>query len=375
MKFSSNHLLAIATTLAIGFTSCQPDDNTTYTVPETYNFENVSYTGQQDRLDMLGELTSYIKTAHTANAPALDAAKLKDMYGDNTGNHFSTTELNSSTKQLKSKTVATEQSKFEAYLDAAAVASQATNMTAASGQAGIGSNNAGTKHYLLNENGIELAQIIDKGLMGACFYYQGTAVYLGDGKMNVDNNLVNAGKGTNMEHHWDEAFGYFGVPKVFPATDANDPIRFWGKYCNKHEAVYPLNEKMMNAFLKGRAAISAKDLATRDEQITILQKNWELVVVATSIYYLNKSKGNLSTDPVAAYHGLSEAFAFIMSLKYGAGTDAITNAQVDTILSNLFGSADPLQANNYNITETKIEAAKNALVGYFSDLASVKDSL
>lgn len=373
MKFSSNTLLVASAALAIGFSSCQPDETISYTVPETYNFENVSYSGQTDRLNMMEEITSYIKSAHVANATALDATKLKDMYGDNTGNHFSTADLNSSTKQLKSKTVATEQSNFEAYMDAVAVASQSTGMTASNGQAGIAANNAGTKFYLLNENGIELAQVIEKGLMGACFYYQGTAVYLGAGKMEVDNSTVTDGKGTAMEHHWDEAFGYFGINKDFP-TNTTD-IRFWGKYVNKHEAVYPLNKKVMDAFLKGRAAISGKDLDTRDAQITELRKNWELVVAATSIYYLNNVKDDLATDPVAAYHGLSEVYGFISSLKHGTGTSGITASQVNTILTDLFGSSDALQANNYNVTTAKIEAAKTALVGIFTDLASVKDTL
>lgn len=373
MNFSTNKFLVLTAALAIGFTSCQPDETISYDVPTTYNFDNVSYSGQENRLDMMAEITAYIKTAHVANATPLVAAKIKDMYGANTGNHFSTTDLNSSTKQLKNKTVSTEQSNFESYMDAVAVASQSTSSTASNGQAGIATNNAGSKNYLFNANGIELTQIIEKGLMGACFYYQATAVYMGDGKMNVNNTDVTNGKGTEMEHHWDEGFGYFGVPKNFPATTTG--AVFWGKYCNKHEAVYPLNTKMMNAFLKGRAAISAKDITTRDEQITILRKNWELVVAATSIYYLNKAKNNLSGDPVAAYHELSEGFAFIMSLKYGAGTGTITSTQVNTVLSNLFGSSDPLAANNYNVTDAKIEAAKTALVGYFKDLASVKDTL
>jgi len=376
MKFSTNTLLAATAALALGFSSCQPEDDFSYSVPETYNFENVSYSGQTTRLDMMAEVTSYIKTAHVANAPALDAAKIKDMYGDNTGNYFSTTDLNSSTKQLKSKTVTTEQNNFEAYMDAVAVASQSTGMTASNGQAGIAANNAGTKFYLLNENGVEFAQVIEKGLMGACFYYQATSVYMGLGKMdvdNVDNTIVIDGKGTEMEHHWDEGFGYFGANKTFP-TNTSD-IRFWGKYSNKHEAVYPLNEKIMNAFLEGRAAISAKDMDTRDAQITIVRKNWELVVAATSIYYLNNVKDDLTTDPSAAYHGLSEVFGFISSLKHGTGANGVTATQINTILTNLFGSSDALQANNYNVTATKIEAAKTALVDIFTDLAAVKDTL
>lgn len=362
-------LLAIS---AIGFTACEPEKNT-YTIPTTYNFSNVDYSGQTTRLAKLGEIITYAKTAHVSGATALNATKLKDMYGANAGNYFTDTTLNAaSSKQLKDKTISSEQSNFELYLDSLAAASAYTTATAANGKAGIASNNAGNKHYLLNSKGIEITQIIEKGLMGACLYYQATAVYMGSGKMDVDNNTVNAGQGTTMEHHWDEAFGYFGVPKDFPANQVG--AVYWGKYCNTHEAVYPLNTKMMNAFLKGRAAISAKDLTTRDAMISDLRKNWELIVAATAIYYLNNAKDNLATDPAAAYHELSEVFGFIMSLKYGVSTK-ITPTQVDTILTDLYGSSNPLLANNYNVNSTKIEAAKTALVGYITDLASVKDNL
>ncbi|MGH1335857.1 MAG: DUF4856 domain-containing protein [Aureispira sp.] len=369
----SSILLTLGTA-AVLFTACDTKtDDITYDVPETYNFDNVSYSGQENRLDKMAEITSYIKTAHVANASALDATKLKDMYGDNTGGHFSTTDLNASTKQLKSKTITTAQTRFDSYLDAVAVTSQSTAATAANGTAGIATNNAGDKSYLLNANGMEWAQIIEKELMGACFYYQATAVYMGAGKMDVDNETVTAGEGTTMEHHWDEAFGYFGVPKDFPTNTTG--LVFWGKYVNKHEGVYPLNKKMMDAFLKGRAAISAKDMTTRDEQIEVLRKEWELVVAATSIYYLNIVKTNLTSDPAAAYHGLSEVYGFISSLQYGAGTGRITTANVETILTDLFGSSDAMLANNYNVTDAKIEAAKTSLVTYFTALSDVKDQL
>lgn len=364
-------ILLSLSTAALLFTACDKTASP-YTVPTTYSFDNVSYTGQLNRLDMMSEISAYIKTAHVSGAAALDATKLKDMYADNTGNHFSTAELNNSTKQLKDKTIANAQTRFDSYFDAVAVNSQATGTTASNGVAGIGTTNDG-KNYLLNANGIEWAQVIEKELMGACFYYQGTAVYLGTGKMDVDNKTIEPGEGTAMEHHWDEAFGYFGVPKDFPTNTTG--LVFWGKYCNVHEGVYPLNQRIMDAFLKGRAAISANDLTTRDEQIAILRNDWELVVAATSIYYLNKAKATLASDPVAAFHGLSEAYGFISALKYGAGTGAITTTNVDDILTDLFGSADAMQANNYMVTDTKIETAKTSLVTYFTDLANVKDQL
>jgi hypothetical protein len=373
MKISFKTLV-LSATLSIGFASCEQDPtDASYTIPTTYNFDNVSYGGQTDRLEMMGEITTYLKTANGLTGATLDANQIKDMYGDNTGDHFSTAALNTSTKQLKSKTISTETTNFMNYMDAIATASLSTATTASDGQAGTASNNSNSKSYLLNANGIELTQIIEKGLMGACFYYQATAVYLGTGKMNGDNTIVNQGEGTDMEHAWDEAFGYFGAPINFPSITTS--AIFWGKYSNTHQLVYPLNQKLMDAFLKGRAAISAKDMTTRDEMIIELRKQWELITVATAIHYLNTAKINLGTDNTIAYHELSEVFPFIMSLKYSSGSGSITISQVNTILTNLYGSSDPLQANNYMIDMAKIEAAKTALVGYFTDLTSVKNSL
>ena len=73
-------------------------------------------------------------------------------------------------------------------------------MPKAKPQRGKSSKNDNSKSYLFNERGVEPAQIIEKGLMGACFYYQATAEYMGSVKMDVDNELVNAGEGTEMEH-------------------------------------------------------------------------------------------------------------------------------------------------------------------------------
>lgn len=364
------HALGLLT-IALLITACKKDATNDYTIPTTYNFENVSYSGQTARLDMMEEMTTYMKTANTSNADALDGAKLKDMYS-NSNSQFTSAGLNSSTKQLKSKTVESMRASFESYMDAIAVASASTSETAADGQAGIITKVDNSGGYLLNANGVELTQIIEKGLMGACFYYQGTAVYMGSGKMDVDNEAVTEGEGTEMEHHWDEAFGYFGVATDFP-TNTSD-LRFWGKYCNKRNAVLGTNATMMNAFLKGRAAISNNDLEARDEAIATLQTNWEIIVAATAIAYLNDTKDNWTTDPAIAHHALSEAYAFILGLKYGA-SKSLTHAQVDEILVALSGSADPLQANFYTVDSTKLDAAIDAIATYYSSLESVKTNL
>ncbi|MFT7449777.1 MAG: hypothetical protein ACI9VN_000485 [Patescibacteria group bacterium] len=193
------------------FSACSKDDENaeTYTVPTTYDFENVSYGGQEQRIGQLAELTSYMKTANVANT-ALDVDRLKAMYAnDPTLANWNGTYEDS--KQIKSKTFEQVQGTFETLLEDMAATSQPGSL------GGVVSSANGEKNYLLNENGVEYTQVISKGLMGALLYYQAVEVYLGDGKMGSDNVTVTEGEGTEMEHAWDEAFGYFGVPKTFPA--------------------------------------------------------------------------------------------------------------------------------------------------------------
>lgn len=371
MKNFTASILWLAT-VTVAFTACQKTDNTDYTVPTTYDFANVDYSGQTARIMMLEELATYAKSANTPSQPQLSALTMEYMYENNktNGNPFTNPDLAAETKQIKDKVEANAQASFVNYMNALAVASQNTGMSASAGQAGIATDNNGNT-YLLNENGLELAQLLEKGLAAACMYYQASTVYLGPTKMNVDNKAVIDGKGTNMEHHWDEAFGYFGAPKDFPANTSD--LDLWAKYSNKVSPSIGSNTKIMNAFLKGRAAISAEDYDTRDEMIAIVRQEWELVLAAVAISYINDAK-RAGSDWAASYHYLTEAYAFIMGIQYGA-SPKINQADLNTILENLAGSANPLNANFYNVTAQKMDAAISALAATYTELEAVKASL
>lgn len=347
-------------------TSCDKEDDDTkqYTIPTTYSFTDdngnntVDYTGQTQRLDMVTEISMYCKTANTAGT-ALDAQKLKDMYA-NANSQFAGAGLNTSGKQIKDKVFAPEQALFEAYFDSIAAASQSSS-AAANGTAGVGDN--GTNKYLFSANGIEYTQLIEKGLMGALMYYQTTAVYLGDDKMNVDNAAPVTGKFyTTMEHHWDEAFGYFAVPVDFPGNTTG--IRFCGKYCNDRDGLLQTN-KIMDAFRKGRAAISNNDLTTRNEQIEIIREEWERVMAGTAVHYMNEAKNNFADD-VLRNHQLSEGFAFITSLKYNP-SKKVTNEQIQDWL-------DLLGDTFYEVTSANITAVRDQISATYG-FDSVKEQL
>lgn len=366
-KLSIFKLLSLVIFFALGFSSCTDDEPETYQIPTTYNFENVSYSGQTQRLAMLQEMKNYMSTANTTGI-TISADRLKAMYAnDSTNAGFSGTYDYS--KQLKNKTLAGQETIFEGLFEDFEAASQSI-IAGTNGQAGVVVSLDGVKAYLMNDKGLEYTQVIEKGLMGACLYYQSTAVYFGDDKMNVDNETVEPGEGTAMEHHWDEAFGYFAVPIDFPTN--TDGLAFWGDYCNDRDAVLGTNAAIMDNFLKGRAAISNNDLTARDEAIIEIQKNWELVSAGTAIHYLNSALANFNDDALRN-HALSEVAAFVYALNFNPNKK-VTTSNIEDLLVLVGGDKDFADMNFYLSTEANLNAAKDQLATYYS-LEDEKDNL
>ena len=362
-------LLGLTLLLALLAACGNDDDELTqdYNVPDTYNFDNVSYDGQTQRLDMLAELSAYTKAA--LNGIELDSARLQAMYRHADGAAFAGNYEDS--KQLRDKTREDKQDLFDALLGVIYSVSRASGQAAIPGTAGTATTADG-KQYLLNQTGVEYAQIIEKGLMGACFLHQATAVYMGASKMNVDNTTIEPGEGTAMEHHWDEAFGYLGVSPTFPAN--TDDIRFWGKYVNTVDPSLGSNRVMMDAFLKGRAAISNDDLETRDQQIAILRSEWERVAAANAIHYLNIAKTDANfSDRAKRCHALSEAVAFLYGVQFvpGAKIDATTYDEIQSTI----GGTSQFGTMSFDATnQVQLQRAVDDIAAIY-ELESVKEAL
>ena len=344
-------------------TGCNTDEpadepnETSYTVPTTYNFDNVSYGGQTDRLNMLTALTAYVKTGHVEGT-TVEASKLNDMYSNAEGAFEAP--LGSSGKDLKSKTYEHSAPGIVSLFDS--IEKYSGKLGGADGQAGLVARGDG--YILVDATGKEYAQLIDKGLMGSCFYYQGTSKYLSDDKIGdaVDNETVEEGKGTAKEHHFDEAFGYFGVPIDFPTN--TEGLLFWGKYSNKRDAVVGTNA-IMDAFLKGRAAISNKDKKGQDEAVAEIKKLWEKAAVSTAIHYFNDALENFS-DNGNRLHYLSEAYAFVNALGFNTdGSLGMTDSR--EVLAELGD-------NYWKVTQDQITAARDLLASK-AGLESVKTQL
>lgn len=360
------------------FSSCEKDDDESndYTVPTTYTFTNaegastVSFSGQTQRLNMLAEMTTYMKTANTVGT-TLDAMQLKKMYANDgfTWTDADKLGLTGSSKQLKSKTAGADagiQAMFEGYMnDIAALSAQnQANADETYGVGGVWTN--GTKSYLQSAKGVEYTQLIEKGLMCAVFMNQMTANYLVAVK-NDDNETIAEGKTyTDMQHHWDEAYGYFTSATDYPASGTD---RFWGKYTSKLEETLGSATKIATAFRTGRAAIDNKDYTMRDTQAEIIFDEMERVAAATAIHYLNEAKANI-TNPTVLNHTLSEAYAFTNGLRFGqkaiVGT-GMTPAEIDQAVSYIGDDFANVTLENLNkaidliASKTGLEAEKAQL--------------
>lgn len=364
-KINFKTLTVLLFGILISLSSCKKDaDVTDYEIPTTYNFTNVYYGGQTARLEMMQAMTSYMKTSNTSGT-TISETTLKAMFA-NEGNPFTEASLNSAGKDIKSKTFAADVIMFEDYMEALATLSGTTTV-ATSGIAGIAT--SGSKAYLLNANGVEYTQLIEKGLMGALSYYQISENYTREAKIgsSVDNETIVDGEGTDMEHHWDEAFGYIGGN-----TTLDDVTYIYhAKYAGKGESAgLSTRTNLFNAFIAGRAAISAKDMVRKDEEAINVRTYMEETTVTTAIHYLNGAKENL-TDYAIRCHELSEGYAFVSSLKYGADAkiSATELAEVKAFLQNTAGEPDFA-----NITVANINSAINKLSTVYG-LDAVKATL
>ena len=337
-----------------------------YDVPSTYAFTDadgnntVSYGGQTARMDMLSEMVTYLKSANGSNAtPAtLDASTLLAMY-DNSYTGWTDQSLVGNGKQLKSKTALADagiQAMFEAWMSTAASSSPSN-----------------TTSYLQSSTGLEWTQMIEKGLMGACFASQMTSNYLAGIEADDNETAVDADNGkfyTEMEHHWDEAYGYFTDAVDYP-TNGTD--RFWGKYANKSYLEDNLGSAtdISTAFRTGRAALSAHNTADALVQRDIIIAEVKQMQAGMAIHYLNdvKSKVSSGADQSAINHSMSEALAFLFGMQFISETPDMNSSDVMAYVSTIESDVANY-ASNLTEINTLIDAIASA-----SGLESVKNNL
>ena len=361
--------------LSIGFASCSKDsDDTTVQLrtkmdyatltaatPYTTTFKDASGASTVDvtegnqRLTMFSELNSYmalVAVAAPATPTVLDVTKLRGLYA-NTGNYFTTdATLNASGLQLRGKTGESYGSNGETvrtYLDQKitklASISTSVNSTAVAGTPGrLG-------RYLVDENGLEVNQVIQKSLIGGLLLDQIDNVLLSQASLSADNSKLVSGKTyTALEHNWDLAYGTLTKNPVMTQDFTSTPKEvFLGSYLNEKNVTN--SPRVYLAFLKGRAAIINNDKATMNEQADIIRTELEKTIALGATTYLASWKAGTTLDVKA--HALGEGLGFIYALRFcttkykadAAFSDAQWNALLPATQTNGAWSLTNAQAD------------------------------
>ena len=382
-------------------TSCKDDDAATpdFDVPATYSFtrdnqSTVDFSGQTTRIQMAEELIAGMLNFN------LTEATLLEMYANETAdggdaNPFSSTALNESTKSIRSK-VAVSADYFSANTVASAsikstleqwIKTQVSNFdeyqTEAATPGQTGQIADGTNVRYVTDFGVEPNQLLAKGLIGALMTDQILNNYLSTAVLDAADNIakndaetVEDGMAyTNMEHFWDEAYGYI-YGQSADAANPNATIGADDNFLNEYVGVVDADADfkgiaadIFDAFKLGRAAIVGKDYKVRDEQVAIIREKISEVIAIRAVYYLQAAKDQVEISPINAggvFHDVSEAMGFIYSLQFtrkgDAATPYFTAAEVDGLLQDLLsGGPDGL----WNITPAILDNVSNSIAAKF----------
>ena len=341
--------LTLVCSMTFFITSCDKDDDHddhhdhNVTAPSDYTFErngvtSVAYAGQTCRLNQASELDGAMKNASTTESMITDMiyngifpTTIESCSDQKIGNKIAVGSNNNLTAEEKLAV----QDMFLAMVAGQAVALAASGNTASAGVAGTTSSASGSR--MVDEKGLEFNQGIMKGLIGAMCLDQITNKYTHPdyiaGQDNDPSALTGDDNDTDMEHKWDEGFGYlYGRDnQTNPALQVDALLN---KYLGKVTSQFPNHASdIYDAFKLGRAAIVAGDYDLRDEQAVIIKERLDDVVAYKASDYLKAGAAEITAGShEMALHDLSEGYGFIISLQF---TDHFTHSQVNTMLDQL----------------------------------------
>ena len=310
MKF--NNLLLIALALfGFALTSCSDDDDD----------------------DMLNIPSSYDASTYDANSANVKAiiqnfrdivAEMKNGDGDNNGTidaANANTLLNAGSPSVYEVTSSYYRDLLSGYFTEGESASNSTDpftfsdVPSSNGVGGV------VGAHLFDENGVELEQLVDKGLYTAFTY-----------NYAVNNFLT----GDVTQEDLDNALALFGAPVTFP-NDGGTTDKISAIYVSRRDAAGGFYTAVRDNFIKAQAAIAQGFPAERDEAVAAIIENWEKGLAATIINYLygtisNINNGSTDVDYSEALHDWAEAVGFLHGF-YQVNQKTITDAQIDANLT------------------------------------------
>jgi hypothetical protein len=188
--------------------------------------------------------------------------------------------------------------------------------------------------YLFDENGMELEQLIEKGLFGAMNYYQAQQLLRTPTPANLNRALALYG-------------AHPSFPNTTTAANADFPDAHMANYAARRSDRNDANSlynRVKRAFITAQAAMAAGNAydTERDAALDDLRLNWEKVNAATIINYCHSVITTMSnTAPTDAQkgnalHAYGEAVGFMHGWRnLPADSKLITDDQIEEVLALL----------------------------------------
>ena len=187
--------------------------------------------------------------------------------------------------------------------------------------------------YLLDEHGVEVQQLIEKGLYTTMCY----------------DHAVQLMKNSSLTiPQLDAVVAIFGATPAFTNSDVatTNRDRFAAKYAarrDKADGTGPYTRFRDGALLAHGAITAGANYLTRQrEGLTVMGQNWERSQMATVTNYLYTAIDKLSqttvsdSDRATAIHSISEAAGFAIGFRFlEQGVSVITEDQVDELLTGM----------------------------------------
>lgn len=280
-----------------------------------------------------------------------------------------------------------------------------------------------TKLYL-QDDGTDLKQLVQKFLLGAVNYSQGTDDYLDndvDGKGLLSTNTDGGKAYSSLEHQFDEGFGYFGAARDYNDysddeiakkdgradwqgshdTNGDEKIDFQSEYNFGHSQnaakrdrntspATDFTKTAFDAFLAGRKIINdaAGNELTADEMTALLTQRdiavqtWEKAIAATVVHYINDTIDDLELLGGAEYSSgdyadlakhWSELKGFALSLQFNPHS-LLSDADF-ALVQDKIGMAPVLTQGEVAAYKVELLAARDILKAAYSfDDANVTDT-
>jgi hypothetical protein len=281
--------------MALSFVACKEEEKAPLSIPTTYDAASFSAnTTTQDAVrTQLEALVNEAKKGRTAGT-VLNYVTLSSLY--NAGSP--------SVKAITTNYYAGRLDGTGAWLDEMAKAS-GTGYTP-----GVTAGQGGTfGGYLFDENGLEIEQLLEKGLFGAALY----------------NHAVTLMQGIVTPATADQLVRIYGAHPDFPntptAAKATNPDKFMANYAARRDKNdgNGLYSQMKGHFLQLQAATKAGEAYNeeRDEALANIRLTWEKINAATVINYCHSVTSIMSATTVSdsdkgrALHAYGECVGFL----------------------------------------------------------------